>query len=74
LKKIEVFCSGIDNQSSVLKNRIVLVLAYMIFAYKDFGSKKEVLDRIVKNKNFLGVLTREKIIEVIFLCLDQNPV
>ena len=72
LKKIEIFCDEIGNQSFLQQNRKTLVLAYILVAFKDFESEIGVLDRVIKNFNFCNVLSHEELVELIFLCLKPN--
>lgn len=75
LSQVDVFCKGLNNKQILKENRKVLLLAYMIFVYKDFHeSPMYVLERIDGMRAFDNVMSREDIISFLFLFLAPNNI
>lgn len=72
LKDPDVFCKDVNISGYIEKNRISLLLAYIIVYYKEIKNLECVLEQVDKHPVFHRVLDRDDLLAFIFLVINPN--
>ena len=72
LKDPDVFCKNVNISGYIEKNRISLLLAYIIVNYKVFGNSNVILNMVDMHPVFNGILDRDDLLAFIFLVVNPE--